>query len=233
MIIKKKIVKVTCPRPVVKVTPVPGPAGPQGAQGPTGLQGVVGPQGVAGPQGAVGPQGTVGAQGVAGPQGPVGPQGATGAQGPAGGIADFAFLCSDEEQTIEAAPAPGGQGGAVTFNNSLINATALSFAPPSNIVINTAGIYNISWEVFPTAGNSAFGLFFDPAGAAPAALVPCSNYGSGAGNNPYQGQVVAQLSAGGILTLNRIDNTGAQTLQNDIGGGTPTISASIVIEKLA
>lgn len=121
----------------------------------------------------------------------------------------------------------------MTFTDSLINATALTFAPPSSIVINETGTYNISWEVFPTAGDSAFGLFFDPAGAAPASLVLCSNYGSGAGNNPYQGQVVAQLTAGGVLTLNRIDNMGAQTLQNDIGGGTPTVSASIVIEKLA
>lgn len=140
-------------------------------------------------------------QGAQGTIGPAGPQGATGSQGPAGGISDFAFLCSTEEQSVAAAPAPGGQGGAVTFNDSFINATALTFAPPSNIVINEAGVYDISWEVFPRSGNSAFGLFFDPAGAAPAALVPCSNYGSGAGNNPYQGQVVAQLSAGGILTL--------------------------------
>jgi len=89
--------------------------------------------------------------------------------------------------------------------------------------------------VFPTAGNSAFGLFFDPdgVGPAPATLVPCSNYGSGAGNNPYPGQVIAQLTAGGVLTLNRIDNTGAQTLQASIGGGTPTVSASLIIEKLA
>ncbi|WP_246096067.1 collagen-like protein [Paenibacillus sinopodophylli] len=227
--VKKKIVKVTCPRPIINVRPVAGPAGPQGPQGPQGSTGL---QGVAGAQGVAGPQGVTGAQGVAGPQGPAGAQGATGPQGPAGGISDFAFLCSDEEQTVEAAPAPGGQGGAVTFNNSLLNGTALSFAPTTNIIINEAGIYNISWEVFPTAGNSAFGLFFDPAGAAPAALVLCSNYGSGSGNQPYQGQVVTQLSAGGVLTLNRIDNTGAQTLQNEIGGGTPTISASVVIQKL-
>lgn len=85
------------------------------------------------------------------------------------------------------------------------------------------------------AGNSAFGLFFDPDGAGPAvpALVPCSNYGTNAGNQPYQDQVVAFLTEGGVLTLNRIDNMGAQTLLNAIGGGTPTVNASIVIERLA
>ncbi|MBM7569044.1 collagen-like protein [Paenibacillus sacheonensis] len=215
IIIKKKIVKVACPAPNVNVTPVPGPQGPQGPLGPQG------------------PQGAQGLQGPLGPQGPQGIQGATGPQGPAGGMADFAFFCSTVEQNVTAAPVPGGQGGAVTFNDSLINATAVTFAPPSNIIINETGTYNISWEVFPTAGDSAFGLFFDPAGPAPATLVPCSNYGSGAGNNPYQGQVIANLSAGGILTLNRIDNMGTQVLQNAIGGGTPTVSASVVIEKLA
>ncbi len=100
--------------------------------------------------------------------------------------------------------------------------------------ILTTGFYRITWEVFPTPGNSAFGLFFDPDGAGPlpAALVPCSNYGTNAGNNPYTGQVVVRLTAGGTLTLNRIDNMGALTLQATIGGGTPVTSASLLIERL-
>ena len=53
-----------------------------------------------------------------------------------------------------------------------------------------------------------------PAGPTPASLVLCSNYGTNAGNQPYQGQVVAQLTAGGTLTLNRIDNMGNLILQN-------------------
>lgn len=207
IIIKKKIVKISCPPSKVIVKPVRGPRGPQGIPGPAGPTGAQGPQGVPGP---------------AGPQ------------GPAGGISSFAFLCSTEEQNVAAAPVPGGQGGAVTFNDSTISATALTFAPPTSVVINENGFYHISWEVFPVAGNSAFGLFFDPDGPEPvvASLVPCSNYGSGAGNNPYQGQVIAALTAGGVLTLNRIDNMGNQVLQNTIGGGTPTVSASLLIEKL-
>jgi hypothetical protein len=50
-----------------------------------------------------------------------GPTGAT------GGIADFAFVASTEAQTVDDADTPGGQGGAVTFNNSLVTGTALSF----------------------------------------------------------------------------------------------------------
>ncbi|MFC4098883.1 hypothetical protein [Paenibacillus xanthanilyticus] len=123
----------------------------------------------------------------------------------------------------------------MTFNDGVINSTALTFTAPSTINVLESGFYHISWEVFPTPGNSAFGLFFDPdaAGPLPPALVPCSNYGSSAGNNPYQGQVVAQLTAGGVLTLNRIDNMGVVTLQAAIGGGTPVVSASIVIQKFS
>jgi hypothetical protein len=147
------------------------------------------------------------------------------------------FLCSSVDQTIAAAPTPGGEGGAVSFEttNSVIVGPALSFTSPNDINILQTGFYNISWEVFPREGDTAFGLFFDPdgAGSASAVLVGCSNYGAGSGDQPYQGQVITLLTAGGILTLNRIDNTGTVTLQSTIGGGTPVTSASIVIEQLA
>lgn len=233
---KRKVINLSCPPPNINVTPVPGPQGPAGAQGIPGPQGPAGAQGIPGPQGPAGAQGIPGAQGIQGPVGPAGVPGPTGATGPAGGIASFAFLCSTISQTIAAAPVPGGQGGAVTFENPpVIGGTAVTFAAPSAIVINETGTYHISYEVFPTPGGNAFGLFFDPDAAGPAVpvLVPCSNYGTSAGNQPYQGQVVATLTAGGVLTLNRIDNTGALTIQGAIGGGTPTVSASIVIERLA
>lgn len=215
IIVKKKIVKVACPPPVVKVTPVPGPAGPQGpagVQGPTGLTGPAGPQGI---------------------QGPAGPQ------GPAGGISAFAFFCSTEAQTVTAPAVVGGQGGAVTFNETpVIVNTAISFTGPSSININESGFYNISWEVFPGAGSNAWGLFYDPDGAGPtaASLVPCSNYGTTAGGQPYQGQVTAFLTAGGVLTLNNINNND-QTLMNLPAGPPPAspfvVSSSVKIEKLA
>lgn len=230
-VIKK--IRLSCPPPKVNVTAptVVGPTGPQGPQGIIGPQGPIGPQGATGSQGATGPQGPTGAQG---PQGLTGPQGP---QGPAG-VGQIAFRCSDEEQTITAAETAGGQGGAVSFTDSISNTAAISFPSATETSINQAGLYHISWEVFPVQGNTVFGLFYDPdaAGPTPASLVLCSNYGSGSGNQSYQGQVVANLTAGGILTLNRMDPTGTVVLQNSISGGlveTPTVSASIVIEKIA
>jgi hypothetical protein len=171
----------------------------------------------------------MGRVGPTGPPGPQGPQGPPGPQGPAAN-SGFAFLCSTEDQTVAAASSAGGSdGGTVTFNNSLVRGTLISFSSPSSIVINESGFFSIRWKVFPTAGNNAFGLFFDPAGPASDSLVLCSNYGTGAGNQPYQGQVVTELTAGGVLQLKRIDQMGALTLQSAIGGGTPVVSASIVI----
>ncbi|WP_309137873.1 collagen-like protein [Paenibacillus sp. SC116] len=246
----QKNVRVVCPRPKIKVNVVapavpgpPGATGPQGPAGPQGVQGVQGPPGATGAQGIQGPSGATGAQGVQGPpgatgaQGIQGPPGATGVPGPPGGIATFAFLCSSLEQTIAAAPAPGAQGGAVQFELANAITTGVTFTPPSDITIVQGGIYLITWEVFPNPGNSAFALFADPdgGGPAPAVRVGCSNYGSSAGNQPYTGQVVTPLSAGTVLTLNRIDTTGTVTLLNNIGGGavaTPVTSASITILKL-
>jgi hypothetical protein len=223
IVVKKKIVKVACPAPIVRVRPVPGPQGPQG------------PQGAQGPQGNTG---LTGPQGTPGVQGPQGIQGVPGIQGPPGGISAFAFVCSDVDQEVAAAPAAGAQGGAVTFENPpVVVGTAITFSAPSSLNILENGFYHISWEVYPMEGNSAFGLWFDADGAGPGAatLVPCSNYGSAAGNNPYQGQVVAQLSAGGVLTLNRIDQMGTVILQGLLTGpnSAPTVSASIVIQKIA
>lgn len=221
IIVKKKVVRVACPPPIVKVRPVPGPQGPQGVQGPQGNTGPIGPQGN---QGFQGPQGI---------------QGVPGMQGPPGGISSFAFVCSTVDQLIGDAPGPGLQGGVVAFEQPpIVVGSALSFTSPTTFNILENGLYLISWEVYPMPGNSAFGLWFDPdgAGVAPPALVPCSNYGSAAGNNPYQGQVVATLTAGGTLTLNRIDQTGMFVELSGTLSGTnsaPTVSASIVIEKLA
>lgn len=165
-------------------------------------------------------------------RGPTGPTGPTGPAGTPGGVTSAAYVASTDEQAIPAAAAPGAQGGAVTFNYSVVNGTAITFFPPSSsIIINEPGYYNISWEVNAQGGTNAFALFFDPIGVGPAAMVPGSNYGTLTGGETYQGQVIALLPSAGVLTLNRIDTMGVVTLQNTASGA-PVISASVVIEKV-
>ena len=116
------------------------------------------------------------------------------------------------------------------FTDSLHVGTALTFTGPTEIEILESGYYHINWEVFKWGYDSAFALFFD-AGAG-AAMVPGSNYGAMAHDEFYHGQVIASLSEGGVLTLNRIDSLYNQTIYNQIGDGTRVIGASIVIIKI-
>lgn len=154
--------------------------------------------------------------------GPTGPTGATGPTAPP----NFAFIYSTVTQLLPP-PKPGGVGGPVTFNNSLINSTAISFTPPASINILQTGFYRITWEVFPTAGVSAFGLFL---GSPASTLVPGSDYGTNTGNTPYTGQVIAQLTAGSVMTLENI--LGGPTLQVFTTSFGNTVSASVIIEFL-
>ncbi|WP_141501530.1 collagen-like protein [Paenibacillus luteus] len=148
IIVKKKIVKVTCPRPVVNVTPVPGPAGPQGAQGPAGPQGLSGAQGVAGAQGPAGAQGATGTQGVTGPQGP------TGTFSPV-----YGSIYDNDSQTL-------GADEAVRFNQfdqpDVVLFGGLT-ATATTLTVPVDGDYSIMWEIVflpeEVATHCAFGIF--------------------------------------------------------------------------
>lgn len=154
-----------------------------------------------------------------------GPAGPTGPTGPAP-VASFAYLYSTEFQSIASAPAPGEQGGVVSFNNTLIQGTAINFAAPSTIQILEDGFYRINWEVSISGGTSAFALF-----SGTGALIPGSNYGSVQTNATFTGQVITALTAGETLTLNRITQFTLVSLTNSIGSA-PVVSASVIIEKL-
>ncbi|RAV22608.1 collagen-like protein [Paenibacillus contaminans] len=179
IIIRKKIVKVTCPRPRVNVRPSVNVIAPQGPPGPPGMS----------------------------------------------GIASAAYVSSTVEQNI-------AQGESVRFNHSVIQGSAFSFTSATSLNILETGVYSISWELFPDTTANVFGLFFDPAGPDPAALVPFSNYGTSNGTRPYQGQVLANLSAGGTLSLTKLDATGNVVLNTTISG-TEIQNASILILKVA
>ena len=94
-----------------------------------------------------------------------------------------------------------------------------------------SGFYDLRWEVYKSGYDSAFALFFESGGTAPV-LVPGSNYGAMAHDEIYQGQAIAFLAAGGVLTLNRIDTLSTQTIFNQISGGTFVTGASIVLLKI-
>jgi hypothetical protein len=58
-------------------------------------------------------------------------------------------------------------------------------------------------------------------------------YGSGAGTQQDNGQVILTLSAGDVLTLVNHSSAAAVTLQTLAGGTQTNVNASLLIEKLA
>ena len=65
------------------------------------------------------------------------------------------------------------------------------------------------------------------------AAVPGTVYGSGAGTQQDEGQVIVTLSASDVLTLVNHSSAAAVTLQTLAGGTQTNVNASLLIEKLA
>ena len=165
--------------------------------------------------------------GAEGPEGPTGPSGIDGITGPTGATGafqpSFLFAWKSDEQS----PAPlGEEGSAVAFTAFEVIGTALSSTSPTNINVLESGYYYISWDIYKTGYDSAFALYYN------AAMLAGSNYGAMAHDEKYHGQTVSHLTAGGVLTLNRIDSLYTQTILNEIGDRTLVTGASIVIMKI-
>ena len=151
----------------------------------------------------------------------------SGSTGPTGSFEpSFIYAWASDEQSLPPAPTAGGQGPAVEFTDFVASGAVPPLLSASEIIILESGYYNISWQVYKTGYDSAFALFLDDV------MIPGSNYGALAHDEAYRGQTIAALGAGGLLTLNRIDDLYTQAILNQIGGGTPVTGASIVIMKI-
>ncbi|MFD4490559.1 collagen-like protein [Lysinibacillus fusiformis] len=139
------------------------------------------------------------------------------------GLPGFAYIYDTTAQ-------PGiPNNGQVTFNTNgnITPAGFVSHVPgTAPIIINQTGTYLITYEVFVTGGPFAFALFNG------ANQIAGSNYGGNGGSDPQNGQVITTLNSSDVLTLRNI-HPNPTALLNTIIGGTPVISASIVILRLA
>jgi hypothetical protein len=208
-----------------------GPQGPVGPVGPVGPTGPQGPIGIPGPQGPIGPVGNIGNTGPTGPIGATGPQGPigivgntglagnTGPQGPANDLDQVGYIYNESPQVVAIE-------GDITFDtNDIITGGIAHTAGTSQIVIANAGIYLIKFAVSGVEPNQ-FGVFIN------GAPLPESIYGSGAGTQQNNGQVLVTLNAGDIITLRNHSSASAVTLQTLAGGTQTNENASILIEKI-
>lgn len=136
------------------------------------------------------------------------------------GLPGFAYIYDTTQQTLPA-------NAQVTFNtNGVITPAGFVTHVPGTapITINQTGTYLITYAVFPGSLAYAFALFNGNN------QIAGSNYGGNLALLTQNGQVITTLNASDVLTLRALDPT---TLLNTNAPGTPIISASIVIEKLA
>jgi hypothetical protein len=200
-----------------------GPSGATGAVGPAGASGSVGPQGETGSAGATGPAGQPGATGATGPTGPAGQTGATGATGPTGpagpaATVAYAYIYNLAAQTVAI-------GSDVIFDSNGDLSGFTHAAGTTQLVAASAGAYLVDFSVTGVEPNQ-FTLMDN------GAPVPGGTYGSGAGTQQNNGQVVLHLAVGDVLTVENQGSVAAVTLQSLTGGTQNNVNASLTVEQL-
>ncbi|MED3742961.1 collagen-like protein, partial [Peribacillus psychrosaccharolyticus] len=194
-----------------------GDTGATGATGVTGDTGATGVTGATGDTGATGVTGATGDTGATGVTGPTGDTGATGATG--GGLSEFAYIYNLVAQVV-------ALEADVSFSTNGLITPGITHAPgTSTISVTTAGIYEVTFSTTHVE-PSQFALFLN--GAEVAGTV----YGSGAGTQQNNGQVILSIASGDVLTLRNHTSSSAVTLQTLAGGTQTNANASILLKKL-
>ena len=149
-----------------------------------------------------------------------GATGATGPQGPAGpaGQPNYGYVYNVSAQTV-AIEAP------VIFDSNGPLSGFTHTAPTAAIGVLSAGTYLID---FSASGTQADQFALTDNGT----VIPGTTYGSGAGTQQNNGQVIVNLAAGDVLTLINHSSAAAIGLATTIGGTQANVNASIVIQQL-
>lgn len=115
----------------------------------------------------------------------------------------------------------------VIFDSTGIVTTGITHVPgTSQVIVNRPGIYEVTFSVSGVEPNQ-FTLFLN------GVPIPESVYGSGAGTQQNNGQVIVAIPAGGILTLRNHTSAAAVILQTLAGGTQTNVNASIILKMLS
>ena|SRR5579862_7548176 len=93
------------------------------------------------------------------------------------------------------------------------------------ITLSAPGDYKVAFSISGVGANQ-FTLFLN------GVPLTTSTYGSGAGTQQNNGQVIVAIVAGDVLTLQNFTSAAAVGLQTLAGGTQQNVNASVVIEKL-
>jgi hypothetical protein len=163
-----------------------------------------------------GERGTTGATGATGG---TGAQGETGATGPAGGgLSAYGYIYAliRQEVAIDAAVLFDAQSDLLNIEYKVGS---------SDISILENGNYLVGFSIAGTEPNQ-FAIFVN------GRVVPGSIYGSGAGTQQNNGQVIVRLEKGDTVTLVNYHSAAAVGLQSLSGGTEENVTASVTLLKL-
>ena len=114
----------------------------------------------------------------------------------------------------------------VTFDTNGVLTSGITHAPgAAGITLVNSGTYKVTFSVSGTE-PSQMALFVN------GVLVPGTVYGSGAGTQQNIGQVIINITAGGILTVRNHSSAAAVGLASVIGGTQANTNASVAIERV-
>ena len=200
-----------------------GEAGPSGAPGPVGPSGAPGAQGPAGAPGLQGPAGVAGPAGQTGPAGPTGPTGPPGPAGPTGAagvdfVGAYAHIYNVGAQVV-------AMESSIVFDRTGSLQGFTHGAPSSALSVGANGTYAVRFGVSGVEPNQ-FAVFVNGA-------VTSGIFGSGAGTQQTNGELLLTLTAGDVLTLRNHTSAAAVTLQTLAGGTQANVNAWLLVEKVA
>jgi hypothetical protein len=117
-------------------------------------------------------------------------------------------------------------GASATFDsNGILTAGITHIAGSSEITLISAGIYKVTFSV-SAVEPSQYTAFLN------GIAITGATYGSGAGTQQNNGQVMVAVAAGDVLTIRNYTSAAASTLQTLAGGTQANVNASVVIERL-
>jgi hypothetical protein len=156
--------------------------------------------------------------GESGAKGDTGLTGAKGDLGPAAGLSAFGYIYASKAQVVEI-------DAAVVFDSQSDLLNIQHEMDSSQIFILQAGNYLVSFLITGTEPNQ-FAIFVN------GTVVPGSIYGSGAGTQQNNGQVIVKLGEKDAVTLVNYHSAAAVGLQSSSGGKENNVTASVTLLKL-
>jgi hypothetical protein len=144
--------------------------------------------------------------------------GATGPAGPSG-LSEFGYVYNLAGRTV-------ALEADVIFDSNGILTSGITHTPgTSQITLTSSGIYKVTFSI-SAVEPSQFTASLNGVAIAGA------TYGSGAGTQQNNGQVIVAVLASDVLTIQNHSSAAATTLQAWAGGTEANVNASVVIEKL-